>query len=86
MRSLNYFVNLPNPYSLTMALGLTQPLTEMGTRKILGCKGRPARKADNLTAICEPITKTCEDNIKMEFKEIGWKVVDWVRLAQDMNQ
>jgi hypothetical protein len=34
-----------------------QPLTEMSTRKILGGggKGRPARKADNLAAICEPI-------------------------------
>jgi hypothetical protein len=38
-----------------MALGSTQPLTEMSTRKIPGGKGRPARKADNLTAICEPI-------------------------------
>jgi hypothetical protein len=33
----------------------TQPLTEMSTRNIPGGKGRPARKADNLTAICEPI-------------------------------
>jgi hypothetical protein len=38
-----------------MALGSTQPLTEMSTRNILGGKGRPARKADNLTVICEPI-------------------------------
>jgi hypothetical protein len=36
-----------------MALGSTQPLTEMSTRKLLGGKGRPARKADNLTPICE---------------------------------
>jgi hypothetical protein len=36
-----------------MALGSTQPLTEI-TRNIReGGKGRPARKADNLTAICE---------------------------------
>jgi hypothetical protein len=34
-----------------MALGSTQPLTEMGTRNLPGGKGRPARKADNLTAI-----------------------------------
>jgi hypothetical protein len=33
-----------------MALGSTQPLTEMSTRKF---PGRPAHKADNLTAICE---------------------------------
>jgi hypothetical protein len=38
-----------------MALGSTQPLTEMSTRNILWGKERPARKADNLTAIYEPI-------------------------------
>jgi hypothetical protein len=38
-----------------MALALTQHLTEMSTRNILGGKGRPVRKADNLTAICELI-------------------------------
>jgi hypothetical protein len=48
------FFNLPNPSSRTMALS-TQPLTEMSTRNIPVGEGRPARKADNLTAICEPI-------------------------------
>jgi hypothetical protein len=38
-----------------MALGLTQPLTKISTRSLPGGKGRPARKADNLNAICEPI-------------------------------
>jgi hypothetical protein len=38
-----------------MALGSTQPLREMSTRNVPGGKGRPARKADNLTAIYEPI-------------------------------
>jgi hypothetical protein len=38
-----------------MALGSTQPLTDMCTRNLTGGKGRPAREADNLTAICEPI-------------------------------
>jgi hypothetical protein len=38
-----------------MGSGSTQPLTEMSTRNLLGDKGRPARKADHLTAICEPI-------------------------------
>jgi hypothetical protein len=47
------FFNLPNPSSSTMALGSTQPLTEMSTRNPLGGKGQPARKADNLTAIYE---------------------------------
>jgi hypothetical protein len=32
-----------------------EPLTEMSTRNLSGGKGRPARKAGNLTAICEPI-------------------------------
>jgi hypothetical protein len=38
-----------------MPLGATQPLTEMSTGTFLGGKGQPARKADKLTAICEPI-------------------------------
>jgi hypothetical protein len=38
-----------------MALGSTQPLTEMSTRNLSGGKGRPAREADNLTTICESI-------------------------------
>jgi hypothetical protein len=38
-----------------VTLGSTQPLTEMSTRNLPGgAKVRPARKADNLTAICEP--------------------------------
>jgi hypothetical protein len=47
------FSNLPNPSSSTMALGSTQPLTEMRTRNFPGGKRRPARRADNLTAIHE---------------------------------
>jgi hypothetical protein len=47
------FFFLPNHSSLTMALGSTQPLTEMSTRNLPGGKGRPARKAD-FTAISEP--------------------------------
>jgi hypothetical protein len=38
-----------------MALGLTQPLTEMSTRKLPGGEGRPVDKTDTLTAICVPI-------------------------------
>jgi hypothetical protein len=48
------FFNLLNPSSRTIALGSTQPLTEMSTGNLPGGKGRPARKADNLAAICEP--------------------------------
>jgi hypothetical protein len=28
----------------------------------------------------------CEDNIKMELREIGWEDVDWIHLAQDRDQ
>jgi hypothetical protein len=38
-----------------MTLGSTQPLTEMRTRNLPSGKGRPEFKADNFTAICEPI-------------------------------
>jgi hypothetical protein len=38
-----------------MALWSTEPLTEMSTRDLAWGKGRPAREADKLTAICEPI-------------------------------
>jgi hypothetical protein len=40
-----------------MALRSTQPVTEMSTRNLPGGKGRPARKADNLTAIYQPIVQ-----------------------------
>jgi hypothetical protein len=45
------FFSWPNSCSRIMALGSTQPLTEMSTRNLLGWL---ACKADNLTAICEP--------------------------------
>jgi hypothetical protein len=35
MRSLDFF-NLPNPSNHTVALGSTQPLTEMNTRNLPG--------------------------------------------------
>jgi hypothetical protein len=44
-----------NPSSRSMVFCSTQPLTEMSTRNLPGNKGRPARKSDNLAAICEPI-------------------------------
>jgi hypothetical protein len=43
-----------------MALGLTEPLTEMSTRDLPEGKVLPARKADNLTDISEPtVTNLC---------------------------
>jgi hypothetical protein len=38
-----------------MRLESIQPLTEMSTMNFSEGKGRPALKADNLTATCEPI-------------------------------
>jgi hypothetical protein len=49
------FFSWPNPSNSTVALRSTQTLTEMSTRNLPGGKGRPAHKADNLTANCEPI-------------------------------
>jgi hypothetical protein len=40
LRSLD-FSSLPNPSSRNMALGSTQPLTEMSTRFFLGGEARP---------------------------------------------
>jgi hypothetical protein len=54
MRLLEFSIDL-NLSAALWALGSTQPLTEMSTRNLFGGEGRPARKADNLTAICEPI-------------------------------
>jgi hypothetical protein len=41
-----------------MALGSTQPLPGI----FLGGKGRPARKADNLTAVCEAVGASTSHN------------------------
>jgi hypothetical protein len=48
-------VDFFSPSNRTMALGSTQPPTEMSTGIFLGGKKRPARRADNIAAICEPI-------------------------------
>jgi hypothetical protein len=53
------FFNLPSLSSQTMALGLTQPLTEMSARQLPEGKKRPARRGDNLAAIYEPNVGKC---------------------------
>jgi hypothetical protein len=45
--------NLLNPSSRTIALGSTQPLTEINAKNFPGGKGLPARKVNNLTAVYE---------------------------------
>jgi hypothetical protein len=47
-------LNLSNPSSRIMTLGLTQPLTEMSARILPGGQKRPARRTENLAAIHEP--------------------------------
>jgi hypothetical protein len=42
-----------------MALGSTQPLTEMSTRNLPAGKGRPARKADKLADILSRLPRKC---------------------------
>jgi hypothetical protein len=53
MRSLDFSIDLILPAAV--AVGSIQPLTEMSTSNLSGGKGRSARGADNLTAICESI-------------------------------
>jgi hypothetical protein len=48
-------VDFFNASNRSIALGSTQPLTEMSTRNLPAGKKRPTRRGDNLTAICEPI-------------------------------
>jgi hypothetical protein len=52
---MNFFFNLPNPSSRTMALGFAEPLTEISIRRSFRGKAQLALKTDNLTAIFEPI-------------------------------
>jgi hypothetical protein len=49
------FFSWPKPSSRTMVLGSVHFLAEMSTKNLPGGKGRQARKAHILTAICEPI-------------------------------
>jgi hypothetical protein len=51
MRSLDFLIDLI--LLAALALGSTQPLTEMSTRNLPGGKGQLAHKTENLTAICE---------------------------------
>jgi hypothetical protein len=54
MNSLGFF-NLPNPSSRTEAQGSIQLISGFNSRNLRRVKGRPARKAGNLSAICQPV-------------------------------
>ena len=30
--------------------------------------------------------RRCEDNIKMDLREVGWADMDWINLAQDRDR
>jgi hypothetical protein len=53
----HWIFNWPNPSSRTVALRLTQPLTEMNTRELPWGEGRPARESDSLTAIMSRLSR-----------------------------
>jgi hypothetical protein len=42
-----------------MALGSIQPVTELSTMHLPAGEGRPEHKADNITAICERLSRKC---------------------------
>jgi hypothetical protein len=54
-----YFFNLRNPYTRTMALGSTQPLTKMSTGNLPGGIKQLVRGADNLATVYEPNVWKC---------------------------
>jgi hypothetical protein len=51
MKLLEFF-NMLNISSRVIAMGLTHPVTKMGTRNF---PYGPTHKADNLSAICKPM-------------------------------
>jgi hypothetical protein len=60
----DFFFNLPNTFSRTRPWVQTASNRNenQGQKKMfLGGKAQPVRKADNLTAICEPIIYTMRD-------------------------
>jgi hypothetical protein len=56
MKSLDLFLNLPNPSSRTMALGLTQPLTEMSTGSLPG-RGLKSGRNVKLTTLPPSVSR-----------------------------
>jgi hypothetical protein len=75
-------------FRLHYSLGLTQSLTDTSASYIPGCRARPARKADNLSFICEPIVyKMCEPLLTLEFSTTCYadSVLLLLALASKMN-
>jgi hypothetical protein len=47
---------------------------------VLGAGGEQLKRDLGRTA------RRCEDNVKVDFKEIRWESVDWIDLAQDTDR
>jgi hypothetical protein len=73
--SLKFFID--NSYSRTVALGSTQPLTEMSTRNISWRLRRPVRRADNLTTLMCRLSWNLGDST-------SWKPQDLSRLVEGL--
>jgi hypothetical protein len=54
VEALCYKSEVADPFPMKL---LDFYIAEMSTRNLLGSKGLPALKADNLTAVCEQIVK-----------------------------
>jgi hypothetical protein len=57
------FFNLPNPSSLTMALGSTQPQTEMSTRNLPGGGGGKGTRRVRLTTLTLSASRLSRQNV-----------------------
>jgi hypothetical protein len=63
MKSFNFF-NLPNSSSRTMALWLTQPITEISTRNIPGGGGIKGGGRVRLTNVPPSVSRLCRENVR----------------------
>jgi hypothetical protein len=57
------FSNLPNPSSRTMALGSTQPLTEMSTSDLPGGGGVKGGRQVRLTILPPSVSRLSRENV-----------------------
>jgi hypothetical protein len=72
-----------------IALGSTRPLTEMSTRNIPGGKGRPARKANNLSPFVSRLSRVVFVNCRAAARYLALvlykKKIYWVAVRQRLR-